>query len=129
MIYNPELSSSYGVFNELSSISVPIKSGRPPNSNDYADGYVTRFFLKKINEDIIHEVSEEYINQTKNPLYAEVSIKWTICGARNNVFKNNVIDQTGVIEKNRFEIERVRKETGVDLSKRLNNLLEYWRGS
>lgn len=128
MIYNSELSSSYGVFNELPAVSAPIKSGRPPDQNNYAEGYVKRFFIKKINEDIIHEVSQEYINQTTNPLYAEVSIIWTICGARNNIVKNNVIDQTGVMEKNRFEIERARKENGVDLSKRLNNLLEYWRG-
>jgi hypothetical protein len=44
------------------------------------------------------------------------------------VYKNGILDKNGVEESNRFEIDRVKKEEGIDLSTTLTNLLEYWRG-
>jgi hypothetical protein len=58
-----------------------------------------------------------------------VQVRWKITGPKNNIYKGNVLDKAGVIDQNTFEIDRIRKEEGVDLSSVLANRLEYWRGS
>jgi hypothetical protein len=62
-------------------------------------------------------------------LYKTVQVKWKITGPKNNIYKGNILDKAGVTEQNRFEIDRIKKEEGIDLSGVLNNPLEYWRGN
>jgi hypothetical protein len=128
MIYNESLTANYGVFNELGSGST-IQRYRPsPTIDDYNKGYINRYFVKKVNENIITEISyQSYAGVNKN-LYKPVELRWKISGPKNNIYKNGVLDKAGVTEQNKFEIERVKKEDGVDLSSALPNLLEYWRG-
>lgn len=128
MIYNNTLPSQYGTFSELGDGSVISKSKPMPTSEDFANGYITRYFLKKANEDIIFETSySTYRNVNKN-LYKSVQVKWKISGPKNNIYKVNILDKAGVMEQNKFEIDRVKIEEGVDLSGTLANLLEFWRG-
>lgn len=127
MIYKETLPAAYGIFPELGTPSSISKSKPTPSSDDYDKGYIDRYFLKKTNENIIFEVSYITTNVNTN-LYKKVQLKWKISGPRNNIYKNNILDKNGVEESNRFEIDRVRKEEGVDLSGTLTNLLEYWRG-
>jgi hypothetical protein len=58
-----------------------------------------------------------------------VQVRWKITGPRNNIYKGNILDKAGVIDQNTFEIDRIKKEEGVDLSSVLANKLEYWRGN
>jgi hypothetical protein len=69
----------------------------------------------------------EQANRLNSELYKVVVAKWTISGPRENRMLNGILEY-GVIQSNKYEIERIRKEEDIDLSKALNNPLEYWRG-
>jgi hypothetical protein len=126
MIYNETLSKSYGTFVELGTGSSLAKYRPSPTDSDYEKGYIDRYFAKKANENVIVEIS--YLDNVNINLYKKVVMRWRISGPKNNTFKNGILDKAGITEQNRFEIERVKKEEGVDLSLALPNLLEYWRG-
>jgi hypothetical protein len=128
MIYNNTLPSEYGTFSEIGDGSVISKSRPMPTTDDYTNGYITRYFLKKANENVILEISVLSYQNVNQNLYKPVQLKWKISGPKNNIYKGNILDKAGVMEQNRFEIDRVTKEEGVDLSGTLANLLEYWRG-
>lgn len=129
MIFNDTLTKSYGTFEGVPSNVNLIVSKKRPTEEEYKSGYMDRFFAKKTNENKIYEI--DYVNSKNisDALYKIVSIKWKISGPKNNILKNGVLDKAGVIEQNRFEIDRIHKEEGVDLSSALPNLLEYWKGS
>ena len=129
MIINDTLSASYGTFDGVPTNSDLIVSKKTPDENAYKAGYMDRFFAKRVNYNGIYEI--DYVNSKNinDALYKIVSIKWKISGPKNNVIKNGVLDKAGVTEQNRFEIDRIQKEEGVDLSSALPNLLEYWKGS
>jgi hypothetical protein len=128
MIYNDTLKSSYGEFEEITS-TASIKSRRSlPSQEEYDAGYISRFFAKKANENVIIEIDYDSVSSINSFLYKVVKVDWKITGPRNNTLKNGILDRAGVTEQNKFEIERVKKEEGVDLSSTLPNLLEYWRG-
>jgi len=128
MIYNNTLPTQYGTFTEIGNSSNILKSKPVPTSEDYATGYIKRFFAKKINENFIFEVSYLTTSNINTNLYKTVEVKWKISGPKNNVYKGSILDKNGVEESNKFEIDRVRKEEGIDLSDTLANLLEFWRG-
>lgn len=128
MIYNDRLRSQYGTFVEIGKGSDILKIKPSITEKDYAEGYINRYFLKKVNENVIFETSFFASRSINNSLYKRVELRWKISGPKNNVYKNRILDKTGVEESNRSEIDRVRKEEGVDLSSTLANLLEFWRG-
>ena len=128
MIYNNTLATQYGSFPEVAGSSTILKNKPLPKEEEYTKGYITRHFLKKANENLIFEVSYLSIENINVSLYKPVQVKWKISGPKNNVYKNGILDKTGVEESNRFEIDRVKKEEDIDLSSTLTNLLEFWRG-
>lgn len=128
MIYNDTLAKTYGTFGDVTDASSVVASKRNPTSDEYNSGFMNRAFIKKVNENIIIEVDYKSIAVINTALYARVEIAWKISGARNNVIKNGFLDKAGVIEQNKTEIDRIKKEKGIDLSSALPNLLEYWRG-
>lgn len=128
MIYNETLPAQYGTFTEIGNSSNILKSRPTPTPQDYSEGYVKRYFVKKINENSIFEISYLNSSNINTNLYKSVEVKWKISGPKNNIYKNNILDKYGVEESNRFEIDRIKKEENIDLSSTLTNLLEYWRG-
>jgi len=126
MKYNDNIPSEYGSFTELNG-EYPLPSKPSPNKKDYDNGVFNRAFSKRINGNIITEVSMEQANRLNSELYKVVVAKWTISGPRENRMLNGILEY-GVIQSNKYEIERIRKEEDIDLSKALNNPLEYWRG-
>lgn len=128
MKYNEELVSQYGNFAEIKTFSPPVPYKPRPDQNDYKNGYILRAFAKKINEDVITEIQPSLSRQINSTLYAVVSINWRITGPKNVVYVGGVIDNPSVAEQNRFAIDTVKTERGVDLSKVLPNPLEFWRG-
>jgi hypothetical protein len=128
MIYNETLSSQYGIFADIGSATNIVISKPTPSDEDYTNGYINRVFVKKVNENVIHEVPYLYKVSVNQYLYKTVQVKWKITGPKDNVYKGKILDKAGVTEQNKFEINRVKKEEGVDLSGVLNNPLEYWRG-
>jgi hypothetical protein len=129
MIYNETLSSQYGIFADIGSATNIVISKPTPSDEDYTNGYINRVFVKKVNENVIHEVPYLYKVSVNQYLYKPVDVKWKITGPKNNIYKGNILDKAGVTEQNRFEIDRIKKEEGIDLSGVLNNPLEYWRGN
>jgi len=129
MIYNETLSSQYGSFVDIGNATNIVTFKPTPSNEDYMSGYITRTFVKKVNENIIHEVPYIFKGSVNKYLYKAVDVKWKITGPKNNIYKGNILDKAGVTEQNKFEIDRVRTEDGVDLSGVLNNPLEYWRGN
>ena len=128
MIYNQALSSQYGTFDEIGRIT-DINTFKPsPTDEDYDRGYIIRVFSKKINENVIKEISYTDEMLVNTNLYKTVKVRWKITGPKNNIHKGTTLDKAGVTEQNKFEIDRIKKEEGIDLSGVLNNPLEYWRG-
>jgi hypothetical protein len=129
MIYNEKLSSQYGTSLDIGGTTNITIFKPTPSEEDYKKGYLIRVFVKKINENVIKEISYLHKNSANSNLYKTVQIRWKITGPKNNIYKGSILDKAGVIEQNTFEIDRIKKEEGVDLSSVLANKLEYWRGN
>lgn len=129
MIYNDSIKSSYGRFDEVVNAAKIIKYRPTPTDSDYKSGYINRYFAKKVNENVIWEVEYGTTSTINNALYKVVKLNWKITGPKNNVADASMLKRAGVMEQNRFEIDRIKKEEDVDLTAVLPNLLEYWRGS
>ncbi len=129
MIFKNDMFKEYGVFAEISSGGVPVPYKPTPSKDDYTRGYIDRNFVKKVNENTIVEVQFAQIGNINPALYKLVSLRWYISGPKETIVnKNGVVEKLGVSTQNQYEIATVKIETGVDLSGKLSNLLEYWRG-
>jgi len=128
MIYNDTLKNSYGEFDGVGTLTIMARYKPAPTSKDYENGYIVRYFAKKINENLVIEIKNTTASQNTSPLYKITSIKWKISGQKHDVFLNGIMNNAGVMDQNRSEIDRVIREDEVDLSRTLNNLLEYWQG-
>jgi hypothetical protein len=128
MIYNENISKEYGISN-LNMVGVsPIEYRPSPIKDDYQSGFITRYFSKKINENKIYEIDPSTVSLIEKKLYYIVNLNWKISGSKEKVMNGNIIEKTGVIESNQSEIDRVKNETQIDLSRKLSNRLEFWRG-
>lgn len=128
MIYNDKISTEYGSSNVLQLGQSPIMYRPTPNKQNMETGILVRSFAKKANEDKIIEVDPSQVSVINKTMYMVVFINWKITGSKYPQTENGIITKTGVIDSNNTEIDRVKTETGVDLSKVLTNPLEYWRG-
>lgn len=94
---------------------------------DITNGFIQRYFLKKVNEFLFFEISEQqfdlYGSKIDNNLYAADSCQWYIVGPIET--KRLPIYIPGVIELNTLEIQRM-EQTLPGISKKLNNPLEFY---
>ena len=128
MIYNENIVKEYGSSN-INMVGVAPAEYRPsPTKDDYNSGFIVRYFCKKINENRICEIDPAKWNLIEKNLYIVVNLNWKISGTKENVMNGNIIEKTSVVESNDAEIERVKNNTGIDLSQKLSNRLEFWRG-
>jgi len=128
MIYNENIVKEYGTSN-LNMVGIsPVEYRPAPTKEDYQSGFITRYFSKKINENKIFEINPATAPLIEAKLYYVVSLNWKISGTKERVMNGNIIEKTGVIESNQSEIDRVKIETQIDLSNKLYNKLEFWRG-
>lgn len=128
MIYNENIAKEYGPSNINVSGGSPVEYKPTPSGDDYRSGFITRYFCKKVNENKIYEIDPSTRNKIERNLYIVVSLNWKISGAKEKVMNGKIIEKTSVVESNDAEIERVKIDTGVDLSQKLLNRLELWRG-
>jgi hypothetical protein len=63
----------------------PIPFYPQPTTQDYELGEFTRYFTKKINNEIYYETSDLY----KNSLYISFSLPWSIRGGKEDVYHTN----------------------------------------
>ena len=128
MKYNEAITSEYGgTAGKIYGIS-PVTNKPKPTSVDYISGYFIRAFAKKVNEDILVEIRPEDVKNVNGILYKVVYVNWRITGIKDSVRSGNMVNTIGVTQQNLLEIDRVKKEDEVDLSRILQNPLEYWRG-
>ena len=128
MIQNDNILSEYGSFVEVKTGTSPNPYKPVPNKQDYSRGYVTRYFAKKVNEDVVIEIQSTQVSSINTALYATTELTWRISGPKESVYVNGIVDKTGVKSQNDFSIQTVKTERGIDLYKALPNLLEYWQG-
>ena len=76
-----------------------------PTQNDYKKGKIKRYFVKKVNSDVLTEVSDiEYQNLLSCPFYSCFFIEWVISGRIDTIVNENTVDY-GVYDTNRLTIE------------------------
>ena len=98
-------------------------------SDDFKNGYVTRYFINKVNEQHIFEISKDdydaYNGSLIDPnLYNAISIKWVITGIPATEEKNG-ITTPGVAEQNKKEVIKAEQYMpGISII--LNKLLEFY---
>ena len=98
-----------------------------PITKDYVKGYINRYFVQKINDLTITEVNKNKYNEISSTVYNKLSIRWIISGPKNNVYKNKMLDRTGVTEQN-IKTLNVSENKMKGLKTYLNNPLEFWGG-
>lgn len=97
--------------------------------DDYSKGYITRYFIKKLNDNSITEISkltyDDYNGYLIDQhLYKAIKIKWIISGVPQTIYKDG-ITTVSVAEQNRnMLISTEQKFPGI--STKLNNLLEFY---
>lgn len=128
MIYNDKISVEYGSSNLFQFGEYPVQYRPVPSKQNMDTGVLVRSFAKKANEDKIVEVNPAQVSVIDRTMYSIVFVNWKIAGSKYQQTENGIITKTSVIDSNNSEIERVRTESGIDLSRVLTNPLEYWRG-
>lgn len=98
-------------------------------AEDYDKGYVIRYFIKKINDNSIVEISkltyDDYIgNLIDQNLYSVIDIKWQFVGPILTTY-NQGITIRGVVDINQRAL-RAAEQKLPGISIKLNNLLEFY---
>ena len=104
----------------------PVYSKTIPTTDDYTRGYVTRYFVKKVNDNSIYEVSGDSYNTVINGLYSKISLVWRIKGSKINVYQNKIKIYGGVIEDNQSSIKNAEKSMS-GISGILKDPLEFYK--
>jgi hypothetical protein len=108
---------------------VPKNSIIQITSTDIKNGFIYRYFVKKINDSNIIELDNtEFIKYESNQfdplLYSAVSFKWLISGNLNDNRSSGVFKR-GVITTNRLTIEAAEAQMA-GLSKKITDYTEYY---
>ena len=120
-------------YNKLKpNIKVTHKSIQPyqviVSATDYKTGYITRYFAKKQNENLIIEVNaSQYADwdsaKIDNVLYDMIQIKWWVSGNINDI--SGVVNVPGVKTKNKQAVQSAEiKMPGISL--KLSNYTQYY---
>ena len=104
----------------------PVYTKTFPTADDYSRGYINRYFVKKINDNTIYEVSGDSFNTIITGLYSKINIIWRIPGTKNDVYQNKIKIHSGVIEDNQSTIKNAEKSMS-GLSGVLTNPLEFYK--
>lgn len=113
-------------FNGIST-NFPVYKKPSPNANDYLNGYINRYFVKKINDNTIYEVDSVGYADVSNTLYTKSSLSWKITGRPKNSNDGKTATDVGVISYNSYSIS-VLEKTIPGIRNILRNVVEFWRG-
>lgn len=113
-------------FNGIST-NFPVYKKPSPNANDYLNGYINRYFVKKINDNTIYEVDSVGYADVSNTLYTKSSLSWKITGRPKNSNDGKTVTDVGVISYNSYSIS-VLEKTIPGIRNILRNVVEFWRG-
>ena len=94
-----------GTASDIDSLIYPKTFVFSVTTDNYTDGYVYRYFVRKINSYEVNEVSEDNYDQISDKLYVKVVVQWALVGSEQDVYnKNGKIYQIGVVNKNKKSI-------------------------
>lgn len=120
-------------YKKLTNIEVKFDSIKPSTvtitEQNREDGYVTRYFIKKINETNIMEIDKTQYDawiakKIDNNVYVAVDIVWKITGNQKSELIRGV-QHPGVAEINLANISRANQIVP-GISSKLTNLLQYY---
>tara|TARA_R110002020_G_scaffold74225_1_gene190138 strand:- start:99 stop:716 length:618 start_codon:yes stop_codon:yes gene_type:complete len=121
------------VYRTLKTIKIKTKSipSHKPNviQSDIKNGYIVRYFFKKINEEIIIEVSADTYKQWKQgmfdkKLYLGIQLNWYITGDIEDNQNGSILNR-GVITQNTRQI-KAAQSTIPTINNILNNPLDLY---
>ena len=121
------------VYRTLKTIKISTKSvpSHKPNviQSDIKNGYIVRYFLKKINEEIIIEISVDTYKQWKQgkidkKLYLGVQLNWYVTGNIDDIYEGPILNR-GVITQNNRSIKSAQS-TIPTINNILNNPLDLY---
>ncbi len=95
--------------------------------DDYDYGYITRFFIARVNYLDIFETNNKDYNLADSSYFNKTKIDWKITGTEFNVYNGKMLETTGVVNYNTLRI----RDASVYISKIdliLNNPKQFWRG-
>jgi hypothetical protein len=125
-----ETMNVYKSLNPINTSFQHVSTYKPTiSSSDITNGYIFRYFLKKINEMLFLEVSSNtwrlwQTNNIDRNLYTGAELQWYIVGNIDDVTDNNVL-KLGVRSKNKKQIAAAEFNcTGI--SQKLTNPLEFY---
>jgi len=94
------------------------------NDSDYKNGFAYRYFVHKINDTSIIEVSSKNYNNIQKNLFNKVIVTWHLIGPERNVYVNGKLYEQGIYEKNFKEIS-VAAQTMPSLKNFITNYTQY----
>jgi hypothetical protein len=132
VIYKPvtELVSKYNTLNEQKLNSkTPTTVLRNPTTQERKDGFMLRYFLKKINDATIFEIdqaqSKEYQQKIiDNNLYLYTTIRWYITGQIEDIQNGSVLVE-GIITKNKKQLIQAERVIP-GMIKQYTDLIQYY---
>ena len=99
-----------------------------PTTSVYSTGYITRYFVQKVNDiSVIIEVSMDSYNDVQPIMYNKVSFDWLISGPQRNTYAaNGVMQSMGVYETNVNRIN-VANENMIGIKDKIINPLQFYK--
>lgn len=76
---------------------------------DYQNEFAYRYFVHKINDTSVIEISNKNYDQIQKNLFNKVVVKWHLIGPARNVYVNGKLYEQGIYEKNLQEINMAAK--------------------
>lgn len=96
-------------------------------SDQYEYGYITRYFISRINMFYLTETTSQCFKLVDSKFFIKTKIMWKVSGPEFNVYNNNILEITGVVNYNKLRIIDLNSIIfGSDVI--LNNPRQFWRG-
>lgn len=97
------------------------------NPSDYEYGYITRYFVGKINYPSVFETNAKDFNVVNSGFYKKIKITWKVSGPEFNQYSGKMLLTTGVVDYNILRINQAA-QVFPQISNVLNNPRQFWRG-
>lgn len=114
---------------ELKEFLEPIPQQVPPvvTQNDATSGYITRYFVRQINDKsyIVEVDKAQYQDFKNNPRFIVTKLKWKIVGRKETIKLNNGTNLYGIADQNKIAVSEADLTFG-GLRSYITNYLEYW---
>jgi hypothetical protein len=95
----------------------------------YSDGFIDRYFLKSASDkysSIIEVTQIEFLSFEQNPFYKRASVRWKLTGPLDNVTRNGIVEDVGVIEYNHTQLKNA--ENSIDgLLQKFSDLMQFYK--